>query len=725
MNYLIGSIKHCERDKIEAWAISASIFCKNAKKILICLDENIPESLLSLSKLDFELVHLSTPPNADINVAKFERHFIAREYLKSINGDDIVLLTDTLDIIFQSDPFEWYEKNKTNKILLTSEGVSHSNEFWNLGGVSRAFPNFINEITQKDVLNGGIIAGEAKYVSDLLGFIYLLASMTKPEHSEGIDQPSMNVVMLANIFKDITQITTTSESFAVNCAVAGPTEQFVNWGFQKSYKYDLPKLNKDIIVNQEGHSYCIVHQYNRIKEWDTILKDKIFNLIYLKTISDLYLIHSENSEDHWKPFDFKNKYVLDLGCGRWFGVDDPTQYSPIWFGEKGATKVIGVDASIDDIEYYNEYTKDNSKYNFIQKYIESPKDIENILIAYPITAIKSDIEGSECHLLNVNPALLKDITEMAIEYHSIDLKNAFIEKFKEWGFEVKTKAKFSFANDTVGVLFATKNKNIEKDNALVICTTRGFTLYYNDWKQNLTIDKDTYVLCDTTSGHTYSTKVALDFIQDNIINYNEDNIKKSLNFDIQPSDKHWWNVGGGRSMMWIYAHLRMLYFYKTHPEYDYYWFFDDDITFPKQQLNEFLDTHKDLDYDCMITYLFSDLNNENPSKVPVIGPGMGSYHAPEHNWLIHYPGDGDNQPPYITEKYGSYFPIVRFSNQAMKILLQEHENGYHGYSEGYIPTVLNHHGMKLYSIFNTESKVEANNDIIIHHKNWEMYWKNV
>jgi hypothetical protein len=104
---------------------------------------------------------------------------------------------------------------------------------------------------------------------------------------------------------------------------------------------------------------------------------------------------------------------------------------------------------------------------------------------------------------------------------------------------------------------------------------------------------------------------------------------------------------------------------------------------------------------------------------------MGSFHAPDYNWLTHYPGIGDKQPEDITEKYGSYFPIVRLSNRALSLLLEKHNQGYYGYSEGYVPTVLNHHGMSLYSIFNTNSKVDLNNDILIHHKNWEMLWKNV
>ena len=261
--------------------------------------------------------------------------------------------------------------------------------------------------------------------------------------------------------------------------------------------------------------------------------------------------------------------------------------------------------------------------------------------------------------------------------------------------------------------------------ALVICTTPHLTAYYKEWKQNLKFNNDEYVLCDVSSNKSLPTDIVLDFIQDNVLNYNKESVKNSLNFHIEASDKHWWNLGGGRSIIWFYAHLRMLYFYKINPNYEYYWFFDDDITFPNNQLYEFLDLYENMDQDCLITYLFSNLGNPNPSNVPFIGPGMGSYHVPDYNWLIHYPGDGDKQPEEIKDKYGSYFPIVRLSNRALKLLLDKHNEGYYGYSEGYVPTVLNHYGMSLYSIFNTNSKVDLNNNILIHHKNWEMLWQNV
>jgi hypothetical protein len=263
------------------------------------------------------------------------------------------------------------------------------------------------------------------------------------------------------------------------------------------------------------------------------------------------------------------------------------------------------------------------------------------------------------------------------------------------------------------------------NEALVICATAHITAYYKNWKENLKFNNDEYILCDVTNKGPLPTNVSLDFVQDNVINYTEQNVRKTLNFDKNASDKHWWNLGGGRSIIWFYPQFRMLYFYKLYPDYDYYWFFDDDVTFPNNQLQEFIDLYRGDTTDCAITYLFSDLDNSNPSNVPVMCKPMFSFHGKEWNWLIHYPGFGDNQPEYVKEKYGSFFPIVRLSNRALKTLLEEHEKGYYGYGEGYVPTVLNYHNMSLHSFYNEQSKLVKNENILIHHKDAVMLWDNI
>ncbi len=552
MNYLIGSIKHCNRDKIDIWVKSAIKHC-SSQIVLLVLDDNVPEDILELNNYGVQVVHSPTPPQSDINISKFERHFQVRKFLQSLDETDIVLLTDTLDVVFQDDPFKWYSLNKNNKLLLTSEGIDHVNEHWNMRGIINSFPYIKDEIGYKDVFNSGVIAGEVKYVKDLLLLIYILASKAKPEHSEGVDQPSMNALLLTDLIKENIQSTTTTESFAVNCAVAGPTDQFVSWGFDKNYKYDLPSFSNKGVVNKNGELYCIVHQYNRIKDWD---------------------IH------------FKNKY-------------------------------------------------------------------QSVILPKQSSA-------------NLNPT-----------------------------------------------------------TAIVLCTNSN-SGYHNDWKKEFKFTSDDYMLCDVGSNTPPPIDFILNFTQDNVVNYTIDNLRYTLNFDLEPSDKHRWNIGGGRNIIWFYPHFRMMYFYLTNPNYDYYWFFDDDVTFPNNQLYDFVEKHKSLDYDCMITYLFGNINQPIQEGALSMDKNMGSYHSDDHNWLTHYPGPGDIHPDGTNETYGSYFPLVRLSKKALEVLVEEHFNGYQGYSEGYVPTILNHRGLSLYSIYNPDNQVKIDKNITIYHRRYlDLVWQHV
>jgi hypothetical protein len=547
MNYLIGSIKHCNRDRVDIWVKSALKNC-SCQVVLLVLDQNIPESILELEAVGVKLLHRPTGNESDVNVCKWERHIKVREFLKTLEDNDVVLLTDTLDVVFQQDPFKWFRENAQKDLVITSEGIVHLNEPWNMRSIVEDHKEFIEEIQGKEVINSGIMIGRPKAVSNLLLHTYIA---TKGLNPASADQPAMNVVLLSSFIKDQIQIINSDDNFVIHCAVAGPTEQFIPWNFINNYLYGLPVLEDGQIKNQKtGQVFCLVHQYNRVRDWNTFFADK-----YRDTIL--------------------------------------------------------------------------------------PK------------------------------------------------------------------------------------RNIGDKTAIVVCT-KANSSYHEDWKTAFRFTGDDYMMCDLSSAITPPSKYLLDFVQDNIAAYSEADLRRSLNFNLEASDKHWWNNGGGRNIIWFYPHFRMMYFYKMHPNYDYYWFFDDDVTFPQNQLYDFVNDHKMLDHDCMISYIFGGINQINQPDTHDMDDRMVAYHSTEHNWLTHYPGDGDIQSPEIVEKYGSYFPLVRLSNKALNVLLEEHEKGHYGYSEGFVPTTLNHHGLKLYSIYNKQSEVAINKDLIVHHRRYhQMTWENL
>lgn len=562
MNFLIGAVKGCNVDRLEVWAKSAYACFPNVKKIVICMDAEVPQSFKKLESLNFEIAHAPSPPQKNVDIMKYERHNAIREYLlKNNNPEDVVLTTDTFDVCFQSDPFDWYEKNRKNDLLLGSEGITIENEHWNRRVITKAFGDHINEVLKNDVFCAGVIMGKVSVVTDLMLSVYNFTKYIKNEDSEGVDQGALNVLLGTQYLKNKLQVTTTSENFVVHCAVSGPTELFISWGFKNNYKYDLPKFNDVDVINKDDMPYCIVHQYNRVKEWDKFINNK-----------------------------------------------------------------------------YRQMPWGNTNTNQVLEPIDTPTTV--------------------------------------------------------------------VANDT----------------ATVVCT-RVNSSYAGDWNKTLKFTDHDYLLCDVGSGKTPIYNTFNRFIADNVINYTEAHMRKTLKFDKDVSTKHWWNLNGGRNIIWFYPHFRMLYFYLTNPTYKYYWFFDEDVTFPNQSVSEFVSAHSHLHHDCMITYLFSA---NVTGDVLNMATGMGSFHASDCNWLNHYPGDGDIQNPNITKTYGSYFPLVRLSNKAMQVLLSEHNAGYHGYSEGYVPTVLGHKGLSLYSIYNENSEVKADKNLTVFHRRYlELLWKNV
>ena len=170
-----------------------------------------------------------------------------------------------------------------------------------------------------------------------------------------------------------------------------------------------------------------------------------------------FKIESESSSQHWPYFNCSGKNVLDLGCGRW-DVEVHEELSPIYFLNKGANKVVGIDSSVDEINYYNNYYKDNKPSNlfFENLKIEKTEDIKNLIEKYDINAIKCDIERYEILFYPLNEEDLKNIDVFALEYHSPDICKDFLDYFNRLNYNVIAHGKLWF--DGYGVLFAEKNK---------------------------------------------------------------------------------------------------------------------------------------------------------------------------------------------------------------------------------------------------------------------------
>ena len=198
--------------------------------------------------------------------------------------------------------------------------------------------------------------------------------------------------------------------------------------------------------------------------------------------------------------------------------------------------------------------------------------------------------------------------------------------------------------------------------------------------------------------------------------YTEEEMCKELGFSGEVSKKHYWNSFGNRNIIWFYAHFRMLYFYKKNPNYDWYYFFDDDVTCNNWE--ELLQGFSESKSDFLAWYVFS--KEKYKEHIPDLDKDTTS----KHMWFERFPGDGDSLPWWVQQYYGSFFPVVRFSNTAMNTLLQQFQWGVWGYSEGFVPTILNGYNHSLETIFQKDgtSKLYDIDKVNLQHKWQKIGW---
>jgi hypothetical protein len=264
MNYLIGAISgNYGEINLRNWVKSSDI--PGVKRVLFyynpsneglinyCKENNI-EVVIPTFNLYNNPVHAFiadsgslTEENSEILVhhIRFFHWFL---FLKDLNENDLILLTDVNDVVFNGNPFEWLESKNHKGIVASSEEVIHANEEWNLLNYYTTFGIITSLYTQTKIYNAGTIAGTAKEVSDLCKDIYLLTL----HKSRNADQAAYNY-LIQNSYKDKTLFTDLNDKWGVHL-------HLVN---QNKVQFDLNTIDE----------YKIIHQYDRI-DW---LKRQVFD----------------------------------------------------------------------------------------------------------------------------------------------------------------------------------------------------------------------------------------------------------------------------------------------------------------------------------------------------------------------------------------------------------------------------------------------------------------
>lgn len=242
------------------------------------------------------------------------------------------------------------------------------------------------------------------------------------------------------------------------------------------------------------------------------------------------------------------------------------------------------------------------------------------------------------------------------------------------------------------------------------CFTPETHKAYIDWWSNFPKEKKLNIILDNSR---------LQNIEYESFQYTENDIRNNFNFKHGVSRSHYWNHHGNRNIIWFYAYLRMINFYIKNKDYDYYWFFDDDVYCNNWDL--FLSGFENDNTDFLSYFLFKNKDVLGYNNVPMVDNKMHS----GGDWFSRFPGHTDTLEPNTSQLFGSFFAIVRFSNKALEHIVNLTEKDYFGYGEGFVPTSLANTNMSMGSIFNPDntSNYFDVNKVKLTHKNQKITWE--
>ena len=284
---VIGCITNYNFDKIKHWVNSLDRSGFDGIKVMLCysIEYAVVEELTKRNYTIFAFgqnkengnLFYKHPNERSFNIC-LDRFAHIPFFLNRLENKDqyrYVIATDVKDVIFQSNPSEWLEKNVGDKkINVASESLTYENESWGKNNMKLSFGPLIYErMKNKLIYNAGTISGEFNTMLDLMTNIFLSCGGA-PAHvagGGGPDQAALNVLLDMTPYKEITNFAMSEDGYA---AQLGTT------GYQMKDKYGqhlvekAPIMVKDLVCTSTGKPFALVHQYDRVPEWKEIIERK-------------------------------------------------------------------------------------------------------------------------------------------------------------------------------------------------------------------------------------------------------------------------------------------------------------------------------------------------------------------------------------------------------------------------------------------------------------------
>ena len=265
-NLIIGAFTGYNYNQLKPWVESIESCGFKGDKVMVVGNAS-DETCAELIRHGFQL-HVMPKINAPIHVARFWSIY---KYLKEFGHNyEIVVTTDVKDVYFQRDPCKWIDSNIGNKSLVAgSESIRYKDEPWGDVNLLQTYGHEVYNIFKHNIIyNVGTFGGLSNYVRDMCFNIFTNAT-NRPIPI--VDQAVYNVLINTEPYKSSVMFTDQNDGWAVQLGTTGDPskiEQFRPFLIEPEpvFNYD-----KRIITTIDGDPHCIVHQYDRVPIWKSLV----------------------------------------------------------------------------------------------------------------------------------------------------------------------------------------------------------------------------------------------------------------------------------------------------------------------------------------------------------------------------------------------------------------------------------------------------------------------
>lgn len=282
-NLIVGAVDKYEFPQINNWlkSIVASGYTDDVMLIVYRISDAAIAACktvmptLQIYMVDYDVNGQSLAYEAqgkDTQVHQY-RFFHLYDILRRINVKyDYICVTDVKDCIFQCNPFPFIHDKLTdlNKdFIAPSEMMIYRDEPWGKNNMIQGFGQYVASIFEKNLItNIGTIAGRWQSIQDMALILYLMGQ----HRSLPNDQSGWNI-LVHTLLKDRTFFAGDDSAWAAQMGTTHDPEK-VHYTPMLTDKKPTINYETGLVYNSDNNLYVLVHQYDRVPQLNTIIKER-------------------------------------------------------------------------------------------------------------------------------------------------------------------------------------------------------------------------------------------------------------------------------------------------------------------------------------------------------------------------------------------------------------------------------------------------------------------